>query len=170
MEILILHSEMVEASRELVADYLAAIAGNTALFGENPVTIIDKHKDAVSACPNFSAYPAIVVRDGETARVLSPAPSWADAMAWIQNPPAPAPVTLLTQFEFSQLFTAAERIAIRTASKANPAIEDAVDILNRASMVDLVLPETQAGVMGMAQAGLLTPERAADILAGRKPS
>lgn len=162
MEIIILHSAMVESSRKLLEDF-----NNDALAG---VTVIDKHGDAVAACPNFSAYPAIVVKDGESVRVLSPAGSWAEARAWIESPPTSPTVTTLTQFEFSQLFTAAERIAIRTAAKANAAVEDAVDILNRASVVDLTLPETQAGILGMAQAGLLTTERAADILAGRKPA
>lgn len=175
MEIILLHSAMVEASRLLVA-----------AFGLDPLTVVDetvqrdgytvrivgKHAVAVALCPNFSAYPTLVVMDGEATRVVGVS-SWQDCLKAITYvPPAPQPVPtprVITQFAFSRLFTKAERIAIRQAAKVDVDVEDFLDILDRAGEVDLDLQDTVDGVMAMEDASLIGEGRAIRILANLPP-
>lgn len=73
--------------------------------------------------------------------------------------------------EFKLLFTAAERIAMRAARTSDPVLEDFFDIAEdpRLTFVDLSAASTQQAIGYMAAKGLLTTERAAQVLAGTAP-
>jgi len=85
------------------------------------------------------------------------------------EPPAPPPVDELHKVDFLRLFTQAERIAIRQASKVNLVVEDYQAMLDAASVVRLSDPDIQAGIPALEAAGLIGPGRAAKILAGEAP-
>jgi hypothetical protein len=83
MGIILLHSAQVEASRAILQE-LGLDAGtvdSTATRDGRAVRVVGKHALAVAVSPNFSAYPAIVVRDGGSLRVKSPVGSWAECAA-----------------------------------------------------------------------------------------
>lgn len=176
MEIVLLHSAMVEASRLLVAAFgldPLTVVDETAQRDGYTVRIVGKHSVAVALCPNFSAYPTLAVL-GDPPTRSSQVESWQDCLRVIQyTPPEPEAVPLprtISQFAFSRLFTKPERIAIRQAAKVNADVEDFLDILDRAGEVDLDLQETIDGVEAMEAGGLIGTGRAAQILAGVQPT
>lgn len=73
--------------------------------------------------------------------------------------------TGLTKLEFLNRFTAEERIGIRTAAQASPAIADYLAMLDAAQDVSLIDPTTIAGAQALEAAGLIGAGRAAQILA-----
>ena len=98
-----------------------------------------------------------------------PGPDWYyDGSAWVQYPPPPPPP--LTRLGFMSRFTDAELVGIEVARMTAP------DVTQRATLavlkeswmaateVDVGDPRTQQGVGMLVQAGLLTAERAAQIL------
>ena len=99
-------------------------------------------------------------------------PETAYAYAQVADPPPPPAPTvyggrrIITQFEFLQLFTQAERIAIRAAAASNGAIYDYLDLLAKAQQVNLDDGPTVTGVNTLESAGLLAAGRAAVILNG----
>lgn len=174
MQIIFLHSAQVEASRNIIAvlGLLSDVVDARLIMDGHAVQVIGKHALAVAACPNFSAYPAIVVTDGESVRVKSPVATWAECLDFADNPPVDPEVTrarIVSQFEFYNLFTSVERKGIRAAAKVNADVEDTLDGLDRAKDVDLDLPLTVSGIQGMEDAGLLGLGRAARILANLPP-
>lgn len=88
-------------------------------------------------------------------------PTWALATPDVANPPASRVVTKL---EYLRLFTQEERVAIRTAAKANAVLEDYMELLALAEIVDLSDADTVAGVNALEMAGLIAPGRAQEIL------
>ena len=106
---------------------------------------------------------------------------------WTNPPPPPAPavttprLTKPTPPQFKLLFTAAERIGIRTArayagadtalAMRKAVLDDWFEIVDdpRLTEVDLTLPATIAGIGYLAMAGLIAPERAETILSGEPP-
>ena len=80
-------------------------------------------------------------------------------------------VTQVSPVEFKLLFTATERIAMRTARASDPILEDFFDIAEdpRLTHVDLTLASTQQAIGYMVALGLLTTERGSSVLAGVKP-
>lgn len=80
--------------------------------------------------------------------------------------PAPVPEASLERINFLRLFTRDERVAIRAAAKIDPVVEDFMDMLSAANLVRLGNADTIAGVNYMASQGLLTPQRAAEVLGG----
>lgn len=77
----------------------------------------------------------------------------------------PRPAGALTPFQFKSRLTAQERIAIRAAAASDPVVADFLDMLGSASEVLTGDPQTIAGVDYMVSVGLLTAERAAEVLA-----
>ena len=73
---------------------------------------------------------------------------------------------VLTKLEFLELFTPAERIAIRAARGQSPALDDYLYLLELAQEVNLDSPNTQGGVTMLEQAGILAVGRAEVILNG----
>ena len=72
----------------------------------------------------------------------------------------------LTKFEFLSLFTYVELATIIEASKVNPLVAAVLFKLQMAEEVLLDNMSTIAGINGLRDGGLLTPERAAQILGG----
>lgn len=105
----------------------------------------------------------------------SPMPQTGDTVdpttgAWVSSPPppAPVPVTLITQIAFMQLFTATEMVGIYTAAASSPVIQVLLAQLQMATdgMINLTNPTVIAGVNQLETAGLIAAGRAAQILAG----
>lgn len=67
--------------------------------------------------------------------------------------------------DFFKLFTVTERKTIRQAAKQSDALEDWLDMLKLAKVVNTKNAQTLAGISGMVGAGLITQERADEILA-----
>ena len=87
--------------------------------------------------------------------------------AWMEPLVNPNPVDkIISPLTFLQSFTQTERIAIRTAAKDNIMLEDFMDLLNKATEVNLSHPDTIAGVNAFEAAGLIAPGRALEILGG----
>lgn len=74
-------------------------------------------------------------------------------------------VTTVSKLEFLNRFTTPERVTIRTAAKASPAVEDYLELLNAAEEVRLTSETTIQGVNALEAAGLIAAGRAAEILA-----
>ena len=82
--------------------------------------------------------------------------------------PTPSEATKVSPVEFKLLFTSPERVAIKAARATDPVIDDFYDIVEdpRLTFVDLGLQSTQDALSYMVAQGLLTAERATEILAG----
>ena len=98
-----------------------------------------------------------------------PGPDWYyDGSAWVQYPPPPPPP--LTRLGFMSRFTDAELVGIEVARMTAPDVTQRamLAVLKESWMaateVDVGDPRTQQGVGMLVQAGLLTAERAAQIL------
>jgi hypothetical protein len=83
----------------------------------------------------------------------------------------PAPVVLpqsWTGLEFKRLFTPSERVAMRTAAKTDPVVEDFLDILDTTAMSGSRIvaddPDLDAGLDYVTAQGLLAAGRKAEIL------
>ena len=96
--------------------------------------------------------------------------AWTNPVVPEPGIPEPAPVIppKVSPVEFKLLFTSGERIAIATARKTNPVLEDAYDILEdpRLTYVDLSLASNQGLIDYITSLKLITPERAAVIKQG----
>ena len=84
--------------------------------------------------------------------------------------PPPQPVTVVSSLQFRQLFTDAERIAITQSGQTNAQIRAFMDDESAAGVVPLDDPEVTAGLAACVTLGLLTQDRANQILAGTPPS
>ena len=82
------------------------------------------------------------------------------------QPPAAANQTL-TKLEYLRRFTADERVAIRAAAAANPALEDYLQLMELAQDINTGDPDTIAAVTMLEQAGLIAAGRAQEILNGQ---
>lgn len=82
------------------------------------------------------------------------------------EPPAPVPPKV-SPVEFKLLFTAPERVAIKAST--DPIVQDFFSIVEdpRLTVVDLGLQSTKDAIGYMQLKGLLTAQRAAEILAGK---
>lgn len=80
-------------------------------------------------------------------------------------PVIPAPPKILSKVAYLKRFTQAERIAIRSAAKVSPQVNDYIEMLNAAAdVVHLEDPITAEGLYALEAAGLLAAGRAAEIL------
>ena len=99
-------------------------------------------------------------------------PSQDDLDTYIKSKSVPDGM-VLTKYQFRQLFTLAERVTCDNfASAAIPANYKAILVtmfkdLELSGDVQLTNPQTAQGVRLLGQLGLITPERAEDILANR---
>lgn len=85
------------------------------------------------------------------------------------DPPAPvAEHPKVSPIEFKLLFTAQERVAIKTARATDPVIDDFYDVVEdpRLTFVDLGLQSTRDAIGYLAAQGLIGAERVEQILAG----
>ena len=81
-------------------------------------------------------------------------------------PPQPVVISSLA---FRELFTSNEKVAITTAGFSNAAIRVFMDDESAAGSVNLSDPEVTGGIAALVTAGLLTQDRANQILAGTAP-
>lgn len=97
--------------------------------------------------------------------------AWAAPAVPVEPVPVVAVVAQVSPVEFKLLFTASERIAMRTARASDPILEDFFDIAEdpRLTHVDLTLTSTQQAIGYMVALGLLTAARGAQVLEGAKP-
>lgn len=99
-----------------------------------------------------------------------------DGSKWV-NPPAPpappAPVPqyskTMTPIEFRLLFVSAERIAIKTAAKTDPIVEDFWSIINDPELAQVNVADAQIieALDYLVTIAILTPAREATILLGK---
>ena len=75
-----------------------------------------------------------------------------------------APVTLVTRLGFRQRFTFSERVAIETAAQSDASVRVMLKDQEAATFIDLARQDTVDGVNALAEAGLITAERAVEIL------
>jgi len=121
----------------------------------------------------YGPCPANSVAEAPPATTGTQVAQWTGA-EWVvlaSRPPAPAPVppvndAVYTRLQFLFLFTPQEVIAIQTASLTNDAVAYYNYMIN--AVVTLQLTDTAVinGVNMLATEGVITPERAAQILAG----
>lgn len=78
--------------------------------------------------------------------------------------PYPKKAKPLTRFEFMSLFTDEELVSIYTAAKQSVPLEVQLKKMEAATEIFLDNPSTVSGINLMAGAGLITTERAAEIL------
>ncbi|WP_027190081.1 hypothetical protein [Fundidesulfovibrio putealis] len=166
---ILLHDPNNAASRILMAELGGEPAGTDVniIYDGREVRVISKHTLAVAACPNFSAYPAIVVQDGEIVRVKSPVVSWADCLDFIDNPPAPSiptPKIEHTKLEFLALFTDEEKIRLKALEATDPTVGLFWEEYRTADSIRLDDPRTVRAVEYLAAQGYITAARKAAIL------
>lgn len=73
---------------------------------------------------------------------------------------------LLTRYEFRQLFTFDEQIAITTAAKTDIVVEVFMKSMEVAEIINLDYPETAQGLAYLVSLGLITEKKMNDILKG----
>lgn len=93
---------------------------------------------------------------------------------WSAPAPTPQPEPTPTYpkvspVEFKLLFTSQERVAIKAARATDPVIDDFYDIVEdpRMEYVDFGLKSVRDSVEYLATAGLIAPERVAEIISGK---
>jgi hypothetical protein len=77
---------------------------------------------------------------------------------------APAPTMIITKLAFRQRLTVSELLALYNATATNVMLRIIQDNLSVATYVDLSRTDTQSAVMYLVSQGLLTLERATEIL------
>jgi hypothetical protein len=174
MEITLLHSAQVEESRAIVQELGGEPAGSDVTVNHEgrDVRIVSKHALAAGVCPNFSAYPAVVVtgEDG-TVRVKSPVGDWAECLDFIDNPPVPAPTgparkVDLTRLEFLDCFTDQEKVQLKSLEATDPVVGLFWEEYRAAASIRLDDPRTVKAVGHLASLGYITEARKAEILGG----
>lgn len=76
------------------------------------------------------------------------------------------PKRILTKKEFLKRLTPIEYVTIKTASLQNPYLDYYWQLFMLAEHIDLTDTDTVQGIYLLAQAGLIQPERPAEILGG----
>lgn len=93
---------------------------------------------------------------------------WDDLSGTVVDNPYPEEI-LVTKFEFRELFTLEEKLALYEAAKTNTVIQVFMDdIASIKDDVDLTLPRTVDGLNYLVHLGLITVERVGQILANEK--
>jgi hypothetical protein len=93
---------------------------------------------------------------------------------WSEPAPAPQPepepvYPKVTPVQFKLLFTSPERVAIKGARADDPVVDDLWELVEdpRMEYVDFGLKSVRDSIEYLATAGLIAPERVAEILAGK---
>ncbi len=153
----LLHSELVAASRDLLALWQAA--------DPIPGEVVIDHAAAVALMPAFQGYPAVVYEDASGARhcLFNPA-DLAAVTSWragIDNPP---PATVMSKYIFSRRFMADEMMAILAIRSTDPAVGLFLQLLDYAQEVDLSDTNIKSGIEYLVSIGKLAQDRATAIL------
>lgn len=81
----------------------------------------------------------------------------------------PPPYPQFTALEMLDLFTEAEQLAVVNATMTVPAVKLWYDRMIAATFVTYEDPRTEGGLQALVDAGLLSPERKAEIVAAMQP-
>jgi len=137
----------------------------------NFARIIENVAVDVSTAPAEHFHPSIAVDFVEVPDNVRPQwrlidGDWQEPDLAPELPPAPeAPSDMrVTQLAFLQRFTLAERMSIRAARTTDPVVDDFMDLVDKATFIDLARDDTEAGVGYLVQIGKVTAERAESIL------
>ncbi|MFZ5427746.1 MAG: hypothetical protein ACOZEN_12285 [Thermodesulfobacteriota bacterium] len=171
MEIILLHSAQVEASRAIAAQLGGEPAEADAIINKDgrDVRVVSKHSLAVGLCPSFSAYPAIaVVEDGGAIRCKSPVASWAECLDFVDSAPAgpaqPAHAAELSKLQFLGLFTDEEKISLKALEGTDPTVALFWEEYRTADNIRLDDPRTVRALDYLAAQGYLAQGRKEGIL------
>ena len=92
---------------------------------------------------------------------------------WAEPAPTPQPepeptYPKVTPVQFKMLFTSPERVAIKVARETDPVVDDLWDLVEdpRMEYVDFGLKSVRDSIEYLATAGLIEPERVAEIISG----
>lgn len=138
----------------------------------NYARIIDDMAVDVSNAPAEQFHPTVAAEFVEVPAAVVPGSCRVDGV-WL----APEPIAFLktvvaapqvSPIEFKLLFTAQERVAIKTVRATDPVIDDFYDVVEdpRLTFVDLGLQSTRDAIGYLAAQGLIGAERVEQILAG----
>ena len=168
MDIILLHSAMVGASRGLLASLGVTFPEGddvTVTVGGDTVRIVSKHALAVGVCPAFPGYPAAAVTVGGKQYVLAFPVSWAAVTAWAADPvPAGEKPTTLSKYAFSQRFKSDEMSGILALRSTDPAVGLFLQLMDYAQEIDLEDANIKSGIAYLVTLGKLTQDRATAIL------
>lgn len=178
MEIILLHSAQVEDSRALLSELglvetMEVPADFTLMKGSSEVRVISKHALATGVCPSFSCYPTLVVKEGDQVRSLSGLKTWAEAVDFINEPPAtvtPVQKVRFSKLEFLGLLTDAEKVSLKAKETSDPVVGVFWEEFRASEFIDLTDPRTIRGVQALEASDNLDEGRAAQILAGEAPA
>lgn len=123
--------------------------------------VVDNIIDADDVLRAIASHPGCIVL-GDTGQAIGDL--W-DGERFSRPVPAPVAPLPLTRLEFLRRFTAAQRIAIRTAAQTNPIIADALQLLDLAQEVRLDDPDTLALAGYLVAVGLIADADRAALLA-----
>ena len=147
MDITILASDQVEASRNLLAALGVALPEGTDVtvtVGNDTVRILREGQTAYTAYPG---YPTVIVGGGSEQRMLFDPVSWMAVLEWATNPPAEvAASSAMSVTAFFERFTDAELVAARELAKTDAVVDLFWVRLLGASVVDLAYPPVVSGV------------------------
>lgn len=73
---------------------------------------------------------------------------------------------IITKLEYLRRFTVEERTAIRAAAKVSPILEDYLELMSLAEEINLNDPDISSAIDMLVQAGMLTQDRAHEVLNG----
>jgi hypothetical protein len=85
-------------------------------------------------------------------------------MTWAEYTPEPEVITQFSSLNFLERFTSQEQLAVVSATMANAQVKLWYDKLLAANFVDVADPRTAEGLAFLVAAGLLSQERASEIL------
>lgn len=86
------------------------------------------------------------------------------SLNYVGTQPSIYPQTAITKGAFRNRFTFAEKVAIKAAEATDPMLQVLADDQANAAYIDLLDPNTAAGLALLCAKGLLTVERKATIL------
>lgn len=93
-----------------------------------------------------------------------------DTQEWSTVYSAPSAIRRISKVAFRNRFTLAEKVAIYTAAKTDPLVQIMIDDIAAVTTgVDLDFPSLVDGLGYLVQTGILTTERAAEMVADGLP-
>lgn len=135
----------------------------------NYARIINQVAVDVSSSPAEHFHPSVATEFQAVPDNVQPGWRLLDGV-WTEPAPVdtPAEPPKVSPIEFKLLFTAQERVAIKTARATDPVIDDFYDVIEdpRLTFVDLGLQSTRDAIGYLAAQGLIGAERVEQILAG----
>jgi hypothetical protein len=108
-----------------------------------------------------------MVEEGEPEQVGG---QWQQTWRVVPRPPVPVIYPQFTALEMLDLFSEDEQLAVVGATMVEPAVKLWYDRMLGADFITYEDPRTEGGLQALVDAGLLTPERKAEISAAMQPT